>query len=63
MIVDAELLFNYLRDPAERLRRWLCAKHKVSSGGYGRYPDRHLTEILGLVRLPLLRRRYRGANA
>jgi len=45
-----------------RLRRWLCEKHKVSSGGYSRYPDRYLTERLGLVRLPLLKRRYRCAN-
>ena len=41
-----------------RLRRWLCAKHKVSSGGYTRYSYRYLTEDLGLVRLPSLRRRY-----
>jgi len=46
-----------------RLRRWLCAKHKVSSGGYARYSDRYLTERLGLVRLPQLRRRYPCANA
>ena len=39
-----------------RLRRWLCDKHKVSSAGYARYPDRYLTEVLGLVRLPLLAR-------
>ena len=46
-----------------RLRRWLCKKHKVSSGGYTRYSDRYLTEQLGLVRLPLLPRRYPCANA
>jgi RNA-directed DNA polymerase len=46
-----------------RLRRWLCEKHKVSSGGYSRYSDRYLTERLGLVRLPLLPRRYPRANA
>jgi len=46
-----------------RLRRWLCAKHKVSSGGYTRYSYRYLTEHLGLVRLPLLPRRYPCANA
>ena len=46
-----------------RLRRWLCQKHKVSSGGYSRYSDQYLTERLGLVRLPLLRRRYPRANA
>jgi group II intron reverse transcriptase/maturase len=46
-----------------RLRRWLCAKHKVSSGGYARYPAQYLTETLGLVRLPQLRSRYLCANA
>lgn len=46
-----------------RLRRWLCEKHKVSSGGYSRYSDRHLTERFGLVRLPLLPRSYPRANA
>ncbi len=46
-----------------RLRRWLCEKHKVSSGGYSRYHDRYLTDRLGLVRLPLLRRSYPRANA
>ena len=46
-----------------RLRRWLCEKHKVSSGGYTRYSDRNLTEILGLVRLPTLPRCYPRANA
>jgi group II intron reverse transcriptase/maturase len=46
-----------------RLRRWLCAKHKVSSGGYARYPARYLTETLGLVRLPQLRTRYLCAKA
>ena len=46
-----------------RLRRWFCAKHKVSSGGYSRYSDRHLTERFGLVRLPMLPRSYPRANA
>ena len=48
---------------SSRLRRWLCEKHKVSSGGYSRYSDRYLTEGLGLVRLPLLPRSYPRANA
>jgi len=47
---------------AMRLRRWLCEKHKLSSGGYTRYSDRYLTE-LGLVRLPLIPRRYPCAKA
>ena len=46
-----------------RLRQWLCAKHKLSSGGYTRYSDRYLAEQLGLVRLPALRTRYLRANA
>jgi RNA-directed DNA polymerase len=35
----------------ERLRRWLCAKHKVRGRGTGRFPDAHLHDGLGLVRL------------
>ena len=46
-----------------RLRRWLCDKHKVSSAGYARYPDRYLTEHLGLVRLALRTRRSPWAKA
>jgi group II intron reverse transcriptase/maturase len=36
----------------ERLRRWLCGKHKVRGRGTARYPDNYLYERLGLVRLP-----------
>jgi RNA-directed DNA polymerase len=32
----------------QRLRRWLCKKHKVAGTGWGRYPDRYLQEELGL---------------
>jgi RNA-directed DNA polymerase len=39
----------------ERLRRWLCAKHKVGGRGTARYPDQYLYEHLGLVRLPARR--------
>jgi RNA-directed DNA polymerase len=35
----------------ERLRRWLCKKHKDASTGYSRFPDQLLYEELGLVRL------------
>jgi RNA-directed DNA polymerase len=45
-----------------RLRRWLCEKHKQSSRGYYRYPDRYLTQ-LGLVRLPVRPRIFPRANA
>jgi len=35
----------------QRLRRWLCKKHKVASTGSSRFPDQFLYEKLGLVRL------------
>jgi group II intron reverse transcriptase/maturase len=35
----------------DRLRRWLCAKHKEPRPGYTRYPSRHLYQDLGLVKL------------
>jgi group II intron reverse transcriptase/maturase len=35
----------------ERLRRWLCEKHKEPRPGYTRYPSRHLYQNLGLVKL------------
>lgn len=36
----------------QRLRRWLCKKHKVAGRGQLRYPDDHLYKQLGLVNLP-----------
>jgi len=35
----------------QRLRRWLCKKHKVAGKGTTRFPDHVLHEDLGLVRL------------
>ena len=35
----------------QRLRRWLCCKHKIDSSGWSRYPDAYLHETLGLVQL------------
>jgi RNA-directed DNA polymerase len=35
----------------KRLRQWLCAKHKVAWPATARFPDAHLHEVLGLVRL------------
>ena len=35
----------------QRLRRWLCKKHKVAGPGRKRYSDQHLHEELGLVHL------------
>ena len=33
----------------KRLRRWLCAKHKVFGSGAGRFPEASLHQVLGLV--------------
>jgi hypothetical protein len=41
---------------AGRLRRWLCKKHKQPMPGFTRYPNRHLYQELGLVRLTSLPR-------
>ncbi|EQD33815.1 RNA-directed DNA polymerase (Reverse transcriptase), partial [mine drainage metagenome] len=35
----------------QRLRRWLCEKHKVQSAGWKRYSDEYLHTQLGLIRL------------
>lgn len=36
---------------SERLRRWLCKKHKQPNQGTARYPDEYLYAVLGLQRL------------
>jgi RNA-directed DNA polymerase len=46
-----------------RLRRWLCAKHKVRGPGYSRYPDSYLYRELGLYRLGGKRGRLPNAPA
>jgi hypothetical protein len=43
-----------------RLRRWLCKKHKQSGKGNERYPDEYLYKHLGLIRLPMLPKTFRG---
>jgi RNA-directed DNA polymerase len=40
-----------------RLRRWLCRKHKVRTGGTARFPDEYLHDQLGLVQLGAKRHR------
>jgi RNA-directed DNA polymerase len=35
----------------DRLRQWLCKKHKQKGAGFGTYPDKYLYEKLGLLRL------------
>jgi RNA-directed DNA polymerase len=39
------------RHSCQRLRRWLCAKHKVRNREFTRFPDRYLYDVLGLARL------------
>src|SRR5919107_1766895 len=39
------------RHCCQRLRRWLCAKHKVRNRGLSRSPDRHLYGVVGVVRV------------
>jgi group II intron reverse transcriptase/maturase len=46
-----------------RLRQWLCAKHKESGGGTSRFSDQYLYESLGLIRLPKLTRNFPWAKA
>jgi RNA-directed DNA polymerase len=46
-----------------RLRQWLCHKHKVRGAGTGLYPDEHLYDVLGLVRLTQTTRNLPWANA
>ena len=46
-----------------RLRRWLCWKHKVPGGGTYRYTDKYLEETLGLIRLSRFRTTMPWAKA
>ena len=46
----------------QRLRRWLCKKHKVPGMGWSRYPDQHLDEHLGLIKLPIRPRSFPWEN-
>lgn len=46
-----------------RLRRWLCKKHKQSSGGLMHYPDEYFYKQLGLIRLPMLPQNLPWAKA
>jgi group II intron reverse transcriptase/maturase len=45
-----------------RLRRWLCRKHKVRGPGYSRYPDRYLYQKLSLYRLSRPGRKFPNAT-
>jgi hypothetical protein len=47
----------------QRLRRWLCAKHKVRDRGPSRFPDQYLNDELGLGRLKARTKSFPWANA
>lgn len=47
----------------ERLRQWLCRKHKVAGRGTARFPLQYGYQQLGLIELRVLRRRLPRANA
>lgn len=47
----------------QRLRQWLCRKHKVQGRGASRYPHEYLHKELGLVRLAVRTRSFPWANA
>jgi len=47
----------------QRLRRWLCKKHKVQGRGTTRFPNQYLYDELGLVNLPLRTRDLPWAKA
>lgn len=46
----------------QRLRQWLCVKHKVPGRGTSRFPDAYLHRTLGLVDLPARTRSFSWAN-
>jgi RNA-directed DNA polymerase len=50
------------RHVVKRLRRWLCKKHKQPGRGTTRFPDQHMYQTLGLIRLPLLTRNFPWAK-
>jgi group II intron reverse transcriptase/maturase len=47
----------------QRLRRWLCAKHKVRGAGASHFPDEYLYQTLGLIKLPELTHSFSWAQA
>jgi len=51
------------RHATYRLRKWLRWKHKLGSRGRARFSYAYLYQTLGLVRLPLLPRRFSCATA
>ena len=51
------------RHASQRLRRWLCRKHKVRSGEYVRFSDERLWKEWGLTRLGQRTASFPWANA
>jgi RNA-directed DNA polymerase len=51
------------RHVSNRLRQWLCRKHKVPGRGTSRFHDKYLRQELGLVRLGELTRNFSWAKA
>ncbi len=51
------------RYTTNRLRRWLCKKHKQPGRGFRHYPDEYLYQKLGLIRLPMLPQNLPWAKA
>ena len=47
----------------QRLRQWLCAKHKARTRGTSRYPDQYLHDKLGLIRLSTRTKSFPWAKA
>jgi RNA-directed DNA polymerase len=45
-----------------RLRQWLCAKHKTPGRGTARFSDDYLYQTLGLIRLPVQTRNFPWAT-
>ena len=45
-----------------RLRRWLCKKHRVRGTGWSRYPNQYLYGEMGLVNLPQRTRSFPWAK-
>ena len=59
-----EKAYRFLdRYTTNRLRRWLCKKHKQQGGGFTRYPYEFLHQQMGLIGLPLLLRSHPWAKA
>ena len=51
------------RYTSQRLRRWLCKKHKVPGSGGHKYPDQYLWNELRLIQLSARTRNLPWAKA